>query len=135
MSVCIHVGPSRHSAVIVSTPMVVNTDRRNIVQQLRQFAREYGVDQVLDTAGKARVQTMVQATLGAPTLTEEARNSITDLSDKYDATWATAAEAGPSGAAPAPLRRAERAGAEALLAHVSRCDGRNALRLGPHRHL
>lgn len=81
--------------------MVVNTERRKIVQGLRKFAGEYGVDQVLDTAGKTRVQTMVQATLEAPTLTEDDRKSITDLSAKYDATWATAAEAGPAGATPA----------------------------------
>ena len=46
--------------------MVANAERRKVVQKLRRFAREHGVDQVSDTAGKAQVHAMAKAVLEAP---------------------------------------------------------------------
>ena len=49
--------------------MGVNVERRRAVQLLRHFAREHGVAQVSDSAGKTQVRAMAQAVLATPALT------------------------------------------------------------------
>ena len=56
--------------------MVVNQDRRKLVQKLRTHARELGVQLVSDTASRTAVASMIQACLEANHLTEDTKATI-----------------------------------------------------------
>ena len=67
--------------------MVAHAERRKAVQKLRTLARQYDVEQVNDSAGKAQVRAMAEKVLAAPTLTDMDRKAFVT---RFDPMWPAA---------------------------------------------
>ena len=79
--------------------MVLHAERRSRAQALRRLAQKYGVSRAPDTASRAAVLEMVEATLAAPSLSPEDQAAAREAQAAYEATFtATPSNAAASSA-------------------------------------